>query len=414
VPRPLRDTLIVAITTIAFLTMCRAPRPMQIAPPQAVAPLVQNATPISGDVRPAAPDTGSPATPPNSEGIVPTLRAVDPTAPPAFRPTAEQQALMGAIDGHMNELVNAKLFHGSVLVAQHGQVILSKGYGIANDEQGTQNTPQTHFRLASLTKQFTALAIMQLQTQGKLKVTDSVCQYVDPCPAAWQPITLHNLLTHTSGIPSYTDFMDYESTQMQPATPEQLISRVRDQPLLFVPGSTYQYGNSGYVILGTIIEQVSGMPYGDYLKQAIFEPLQMHDTGIDHNDTRFTGQAAGYSTFTDKAAFLDTSTLFACGSLYSTVEDMYRWDQALYTDALLPENVRNQMFTPFLNDYGYGWKVTRPNNHLLINHSGLIDGFSTYIGRYPEDRVTVIVLGNMSSADSVGIGKYLASLVIGG
>jgi CubicO group peptidase (beta-lactamase class C family) len=403
----------VGCIALFFLTMCRSPQPLQIAPPHAVQSDQHNSASSDNNAArpqiPIQPTVTKAASRENGPTAIaqPLQGNVQPIAL-----SIEQKVLSGQIDSYLNSLVEGRLFHGSVLVAQKGQIILSKGYGLANYTSGVPNEPSTRFRIASLTKQFTALAIMQLQVAGKLSTNDPICNYLDSCPDHWRGVTIHHALTHTSGIPSYTELLDYEATQMYPATPQQLLSRVSGMPLLFEPGSNYLYGNTGYVILGLIIERVSGKSYADYLQEAIFNPLQMSNTGIDTSDSSFAGQAAGYSTFDQQALFLDASTLFACGSLYSSVEDLYRWDQALYSDILLPAEARAQLFTPFLYDYAYGWKVTRPDGHLLINHSGLIDGFSTYISRYPEDDLTVIVLANMHTADSVGIGKYIASMVL--
>jgi CubicO group peptidase (beta-lactamase class C family) len=167
------------------------------------------------------------------------------------------------------------------------------------------------------------------------------------------------------------------------------------------------------VVLGRIIEQVSGQSYADFLRDAIFAPLQMQNSGVASGLGGEPGYAVGYSSGGTPAPPLDPSTLFSAGSVYSTVEDMYRWDQALYGDALLPAALRSQMFTPFLHDYAFGWMVDHAGDRLRIRHPGLIDGFATYIARYPDDHVTVIVLGNLDSADATGIGDYLASLVFG-
>jgi CubicO group peptidase (beta-lactamase class C family) len=340
----------------------------------------------------------------------PTPAAIAAQAAPVAAPASP---LGQTIDSYMNDIVNAGWFQGAILVARDGQVIVSKGYGMADAEHGTPNTAQTRFRLASVTKQFTAAAIVILQAHGKLNVTDAICAHLPDCPDAWRDITILHLLTHTSGLPNYTDFGDYEPSQMQPATPDQLIARFRDQPLLYLPGTTYSYENSDYVVLGRIVEQASGQPYADFLRDAIFTPLQMRDTGVDAGLGVGPGYAVGYGGFNEKAPPLDASTLFSAGAIYSTVEDLFRWDQALYTDALLPAELRGLMFTPFLSDYAFGWKVDRPGDRLRISHPGLIDGFATYIARYPDDHVTVIVLGNMDASNTSGIGDYLASLVFG-
>jgi CubicO group peptidase (beta-lactamase class C family) len=378
------------------------------APP---APIARAFTPT-----PALAANSQPTHPPQSQPAAPVAiagQAAPANVPASAAAPAQLEPLGRTLDNYLNDIVNAGWFQGAVLVAHNGKVLISKGYGMADAAHGTPNSAQTRFRLASVTKQFTAAAIMILQARGKLNVQDAICTYLPDCPDAWRDVTIQHLLTHTSGLPNYTDFMTYEPSQMQPATPDQLIARFRDQPLLYPPGTTYFYENSDYVLLGRIIEQVSGQSYADFLHDAIFAPLQMRDSGVATGLGGGPGYAVGYSSVGAPATPLDTSTLFSAGSVYSTVEDMYRWDQALYTDALLPAALRSQMFTPFLRDYAFGWKVDRPGDRLRISHPGLIDGFATYIARYPDDHLTVIVLGNLDSADAAGIGDYLASLVFG-
>ncbi|HEU5100707.1 MAG TPA: serine hydrolase domain-containing protein [Roseiflexaceae bacterium] len=352
-----------------------------------------------------------PQSPPATPAPI-AAQAVPVAAPPA--PLLAPASPLGqTIDGYMNDIVNAGWFQGAILVARGGQVIISKGYGMADAEHGTPNTAQTRFRLASVTKQFTAAAVVILQARGQLNVQDSICTYLPNCPNAWREITVLHLLTHTSGLPNYTDFASYEPSQMQPTTPDELIARFRDLPLVYTPGTTYSYENSDYVLLGRIVEQVSGQAYADFLRDAIFAPLQMNDSGVDAGLGIGPGYAVGYGGFNEKAPALDASTLFSAGAAYSTVEDLYRWDQALYSDAIVPAALRAQMFTPFLSDYAFGWKVDRLGDRLRLSHPGLIDGFATYFARYPDDHVTVIVLGNMDAANTSGIGDYLASLVFG-
>jgi CubicO group peptidase (beta-lactamase class C family) len=252
-----------------------------------------------------------------------------------------------------------------------------------------------------------------LQEQGKLHIQDPICLYLQDCPDTWQPLTIRHLLTHTSGLPNYTDFIDYEDTEMLPTTTDELIARFRDKPLLFEPGSTYSYCNSGYVLLGVIVEQASGQAYEDFLQTHIFEPLEMHNTGYDHNVDVIRDQASGYRAVNIKAPFLNTSTLHAAGSLYSTVEDMYRWDQALYTEQLISRPLLDEMFTPVLYNYGYGWKIDTLYGRRVINHTGFITGFSNYVARYPEENVFIIVLSNLEISWSQAIGEHLTRLVFG-
>jgi CubicO group peptidase (beta-lactamase class C family) len=402
---------IASVTLLNLLTACGAPsQPIEAVLRAQAAPIARAFTPTPSP-RPA-PLAAARPTARQAPTTTPTPASIVANAAPAAA-AATPIGLSQTIDSYINDLVSSELFHGAILVAREGKIILSKGYGLADAERGTPNTAQTRFRLASVTKQFTAAAIMILQARDKLNVQDSICNYLADCPDDWRGVTIQHLLTHTSGIPNYTDFADYDATQMQPATPDQLVARFRNQPLIFAPGTTYSYENSDYVLLGRIIERASGQPYADFLHDAIFDPLQMRDSGVDNGRGGAPDHAVGYSSFADKAPPLDTSTLYSAGALYSTAEDMYRWDQALYTDQLLPQALRNQMFTPLLENYAYGWKVAHLGDHLQIAHPGLIDGFATYIARYPDDHVTVIVLSNMDSADAVGIGSYLASLVLG-
>jgi CubicO group peptidase (beta-lactamase class C family) len=305
----------------------------------------------------------------------------------------------------LENMTSQEIFSGSVLISQHGHVLLSKGYGFADRAQKTPNGPQTRFAIGSMTKQFTAAAILLLEVQGKLKVSDLICRYIPDCPTAWGVITIKELLTHTSGIPDYLaqpDFVDYEG---QPSTPLQIIAHFRDLPLDFAPGTTWAYSNSGYILLGYIIEQVSGLSYEAFLQKNILTPLNLSDTGYNHNSN---GLAIGYSDETATPAVpMDPSIPYAAGALYSTVEDMNRWEQALTTDALLPAASRAEMFAPQAafpggdpsSGYGYGFVIGTLSGRPIIYHDGEISGFVSIEGRYPVDDVTVIILSNQESAD---------------
>ncbi len=355
----------------------------------------------------------------------PTATAVpSPTEPPTVTPfptmpvlsetSTTSPALNGVaatIDTYMNDLVQAGYFSGAILVARNGTILISKGYGMADWQQNIPITSQSRIRLASLTKSFTAVSILMLQARNQLNLNDPICQYVPDCPATWSGINIRHLLTNTSGIVNYTDFADFDTTEMLPTTREELINRFRNEPLLYDPGLAYSYSNSNYVLLGMIIERVTGRSYADFVQANIFTPLAMQNSGYDQNVGAIRNQAIGYTFGSETAPFIDPSTLFAAGALYSTVEDMYRWDQALYTEQLLPQALLDEMFTPVLAEYGYGWYIQGHLGHRLINHSGLINGFSNYIARYPDDRLTVIVLSNMQTSASVSIGLYLAQMV---
>jgi CubicO group peptidase (beta-lactamase class C family) len=319
-----------------------------------------------------------------------------------------------SIDRYLSTITTQGAFGGAVLVARGDTVLLARGYGPADATGATPNTQSTHFRLASITKQFTAVATLLLVQQEKLRLDDPICQYLSDCPDTWKPITIRHLLNHSSGLYDYTDSLDFEATEGQPAMPQELVARFRNQPLSFKPGDYYDYCNSGYVLLGLIIERASGMSYGDFVKRAIFEPLGMQQSSYDSGNAYDPTQAFPFRRVGQPATFLNTTTLYAAGGLVSTVEDLYRWDQALYSDQLLNHNLRVEMFTPGNGSYGFGWKIERPNGFLRISHAGNMTGVSNFIARYPEQRVTVIVLSNVENANVIGISDTIANMVLSG
>jgi CubicO group peptidase (beta-lactamase class C family) len=319
--------------------------------------------------------------------------------------------------------IRAGGLQGSVLLAKGGNVILARGYGLANIELGVENTPATKFRLGSITKQFTAAAILQLAERGRLAVGDPVSKHIPGSPEAWSRVTIHHLLTHTSGIPSYTDRADYRQRMREPAgSPLDFIERFRHLPLDFPPGTRFHYDNSGYYLLGAIIEQVSGMKYEEYLRKNIFEPLQMSDTGYDRPSAILTGRASGYSTGKGgtviNAPFLDMGQPYAAGSLYSTVLDLYKWDRALYTSKVLSPQSIAAAFHPGQHEwsanirYGYGWGITEVHGHKVVGHGGGINGFSTVIWRAVEEDAVVIVLSNREDTTVGKTGRALLELVL--
>ncbi len=333
-----------------------------------------------------------------------------------FAVTCAAQDAATKLDAYLTTAAEQRLFSGTAFVAQDGRVVLSKGYGMANIELDVANSPQTKFRLGSITKQFTAAAILLLQEQGKLSVQDPVCKFVTDCPPAWQPLTIHHLLTHSGGVPNFTSFPDYTKLQTLPAPVDSLLGRFRDKPLAFTPGEKFSYSNSGYVLLGAIIEKASGQTYGDFVRARIFEPLNMKNSGYDRHDLIIKNRATGYANDGSKwtnSPYLDMTIPHAAGALYSTVEDLYLWDQSLYSEKLLSAKSLALMFTPALNEYAYGWTVGTQFNKKRIGHGGGINGFATNITRYPEDKVTVIVLSNLQSANTGKLGRDLAAALFG-
>lgn len=312
--------------------------------------------------------------------------------------------------------VDSKQFMGAALVARDGKVLLSTGYGFANLEWGVANSPASKFRLGSITKQFTAACILLLEERGKLKVDDPVKKYMTDAPAAWDKVTIFNLLTHTSGIPSFTGFPDYASTEAIATTPEKLVARFRDKPLEFQPGEKWNYSNSGYVLLGYLIEKISQQSYSEFVQENIFTPLGMKDSGYDSNSAIILHRASGYTPSakgTIHAGYIDMSIPFSAGSLYSTTEDLLRWEQGLMGGKLLSVASLAKMTTPFKNDYAFGLAVHAVNGHKVIEHGGGIEGFNTEIAYYPEDKLTVVVLANLNGGVPETIANALAQVAHG-
>jgi CubicO group peptidase (beta-lactamase class C family) len=320
------------------------------------------------------------------------------------------------VDEYMQALVKVDRFSGAILVAKDGHIIRAAGYEHANVEWDIPNRADTKFRIGSVTKQFTAMAVMMLQERGKLSVSDPICKYLEDCPSAWQPITVHELLTHTSGIPDYVNFPDFSRTQALPTTPQELIGRFRDKPLEFAPGEKFQYSNSGYVVLGTIIEHVAGESYQDFLRHNIFDVLKMNETGYDEHAAVLIHRAAGYQKEEgriENAKYIETSVAYAAGALYSTVNDLMIWDQALYTNKLVSQKSLQQMFTPYKEIVGYGWAIGTMFNRKIEHHNGGIDGFVSSFARFPDDKVLVVVLCNRDGVPIDNISRDLAAIVFG-
>ena len=320
------------------------------------------------------------------------------------------------MDQIVQSYVSSGQFMGSVLVARDKEVLLSKGYGSANLEWDIPNTSQTKFRLGSVTKQFTAAAVLMLEERGKLKIDDPIKKYLPDAPAAWDKITIFHVLTHTAGIPSYTSFPEYPKLQPFSIAPQQIVALFRDKALEFAPGEKMQYSNSGYILLGYLIEKVSGESYQDFLQKNIFTPLGMQDSGYDSNSSIISRRAAGYVPGTkgkENAGFVHMSIPFSAGALYSTTEDLLRWEQGLFGGKLLSAESVAKMTTPFKDNYALGLRVRIVNGRKVIAHGGGIEGFNTYLAYYPDRKVTVAVLGNLNGSAPEQIGNSLAAIVHG-
>ncbi|MBV8571425.1 MAG: beta-lactamase family protein [Acidobacteriaceae bacterium] len=334
------------------------------------------------------------------------------------RTPARAEDLAQKLDHVLSAFETNRHFMGSVLVARDGRVLLEKGYGMADLEWGVPNAPDGKFRLGSITKQFTSAAILQLAAQHKVSVDDKACKYFDKCPDSWKQVTIHQLLSHTSGIPSYTRMKRFGQPNFirVPLSPSEVLLLTKDEPLDFPPGTQWKYDNSGYILLGIIIEKASGEKYADYLKKHIFDPLNMHDTGYDETAVVLKRRVSGYKSCGNdlcNSDYIDMSLPYAAGSLYSTAQDLYKWDRALYTDSILSKSARDRMWTPVMHNYGYGWMIGPMVNHRQYGHGGGIPGFSTYIARFPDDNAAVIVLGNNETVNAENIAEALAGTLFG-
>jgi CubicO group peptidase (beta-lactamase class C family) len=352
----------------------------------------------------------------NSAGLhatavpIPGGTGVGGTAPQASPEVARMQQVI-------RSFVASRQFMGSVLVASGSNKLLDQGYGYADLEWKVPDSPKTKFRLGSITKQFTAASILLLQERGKLNVRDPVKKYMADAPAAWDRITIFNLLTHTSGIPDFTSFPNYASLELFPTTPAELVARFRNKPLDFEPGAKERYSNSGYILLGYLIEKIGGESYARFVQDNNFKPLGMQDSGYDSNSVIIPERASGYTPGPNgpvNAGYIDMTVPFSAGGLYSTTGDLWRWEQSLFGGKLLSSASLKEMTTPFKNDYAFGLVVHRVNGHEVIEHGGGIEGFNTALAYYAEGKITVVVLANLNGSAPQEIAEDLGTLVCGG
>jgi D-alanyl-D-alanine carboxypeptidase len=317
---------------------------------------------------------------------------------------------------YMDSASKTQEFSGAILVARHGRVLVKNAYGLANAEWSVPNTPQTKFEIGSLTKQFTAVAILSLVQEGKLRLEAAISEYLSDLPQAWSHITIHQLLTHTSGIPNTSKLSDYTQGLNHSYSPEELIGLVRNRPLDHEPGTKWKYSNTDYYLLGYLIERLSGESYGDYLQRHLFGPVGMVDTGYNSYTAIIAKRATGYAREggqLQNAMRADPSIPYSAGAIFSTVEDLFKWDEALYKERILNKALQQKMFTSYKESgerYGYGWFITSKEGRKKQYHEGSTFGFSSFIARYPDDELLVIVLSNEEGTDVKTIADGLARL----
>lgn len=309
-------------------------------------------------------------------------------------------------------------------------VLVAAGFGTANVERHVPATAQTVFRVGSVTKQFTAAAILQLVDEGKLSLGDDITTYMPEPPADGKTITVGQLLNHTSGLKDYTDLPSFERWGRFPTTDEEVVAHFLDEPLDFEPGTAYRYSNSGYYLLGMIVEKVSGLEFDDYLRQRVLDPLDLRQTYYCHDEPIIPHRAAGYvwrDGHLENAPFIHMNTPGAAGGICATPLDLVQWTRALYSGRVLSAGSLALMTTPRgaairgdqpdsgpPSGYGYGLMVSRLGGHLRIGHGGSINGFLAALSHYPDDGLTIAVLVNSTNALNPGsVADEIAARILG-
>ena len=328
-----------------------------------------------------------------------------------------QDGVTTKIDEYIQAEMKAQQIPGlSLAVIKNGDIVLAKGYGLANVELQVPVKPETIFQSGSMGKQFTATAVMMLVEEGKLTLDDKITKFFPDAPETWRNITIRHLLTHTSGLGDYPEDFDLRRDY----TEDELIQRIKSVPLAFQPGEKWSYSNLAYVTLGVLIHKVSGKFYGDFLQERVFKPLGMSTARVISEADIVPNRASGYRVVNGelKNQYWVSPTLntTADGALYLTVYDMAKWDAALYTEKLLKRSSLDEMWTPVkLNSgktfpYGFGWGLGEVRGHHIIEHGGSWQGFKSQISRYVDDKLTIVVFANQARANPAKIAHAVAAI----
>ncbi|TXN23406.1 serine hydrolase [Methylobacterium sp. WL9] len=347
-------------------------------------------------------------------GLLAGLTAISPLS---ARARVTETTYAAAAEALVEPYLQSGLFSGTILVAKNGKPVFRRAYGLANREWSVANTLDTHFRIGSLTKSFTAAAILKLAEAGKLGLDDRIRQFVPGAPASWDRVTLRHLLGHTSGIINYTALPDYYAKLSRlERTPQEIVALVEAEPLLFEPGTRMEYSNTGYVLLGMAIEAASGQPYAGYLREAILTPLGLKETGYDEASAVLPRRASGYrfgQAQWRNAPPMASSIAYAAGGLYSTVDDLLAWSRALFGGRVVSTTSLAATVDDGGRGYGLGWYVGRAHERRLWSHGGAVSGFLSMIDHYPDDGLDVIVLANNENAPVQKISRELSALWFG-
>jgi CubicO group peptidase (beta-lactamase class C family) len=353
----------------------------------------------------------------------PTIFAGD-TANTTLEVSGYHQQISPQLDAMVAAYYKADEPGATVIVVKDGKTVLRKAYGMASVAEKRGMQVDDVLRLGSITKQFTAVAIMLLVEQGKLSLTDTVTKILPDYPENGKKVTIEHLLTHTSGIPSYTSKANYEANSTKQVSVNQMLDSFKNDPLEFEPGSTWSYSNSGYFLLGAIVEKASGESYAQFVEKNLFVPLGMQNTAYEGYERTKHTHAVGHSPSKDgftPSAPLSMSQPYAAGSLTSTVDDLAKWDAAIGAAELLKPDSWKRAFTAYQlpngrsSNYGFGWSIGGLDGSPMVSHGGGINGFSTYALRLPQEKVFVAVLTNADGGIAMPemMATRLAAAVIG-
>jgi CubicO group peptidase (beta-lactamase class C family) len=389
---------------------------------------------ISAALTGGAIPSATPAIAVSAGGSVVTGLGVDRSAatqesePLATSPAPHDDQTTAAMREYLQDLAARKEFTGSALVVRRGKVLVRFAAGEADEEKHIPIRPDTVFRIASVTKQFTSMLVLKLRDRGLLGLDDPVCPYLVPsyikaCPKAWRPITIREILTHTSGIPDIQELPDFFPKLSQPTTTPKLIQRFVNLPLDFKPGTRWKYSSSGYILAGAIIQRVTHKPYGTVLHNEITGPLNLQHTGYSRGNPP-DGYAKGYYTLGSPAPPINGSQAFSATGIYSNADDIVRWDRSFGAHVVAPPATVKKAFTPqascpcngCLNlpssAYAFGWLVDRLDGHRLRYHPGLLQGYAASNMYLPDDDIAVVVLSNVQNTDTNGIARHLATMAL--
>lgn len=329
--------------------------------------------------------------------------------------TAAAQDHTADIDSMMSVYSRLYKFNGSVLVAKQGKIILNKGYGYRNKDSQTLNDANSIYQLGSITKQFTAAVILRLEEEKKLSVNDRISKFFPSFPKG-DSITIAQLLTHTSGIYNYTDdrnFMENEVTKSK--SRDEMMALFKDKPLMFSPGTSWAYSNSGYSMLGYIIEMATKSSYEAAVRKYLFKPAEMNNSGFDFAHLSNPNKTTGYFVLNAKSAepssIVDSTVSYSAGSIYATTGDLYKWHNALKNNVVLSKTSQESAYTPVKRNYGFGWEIDTILGKRKLSHGGGIHGYVTSFSRVPEDDICIVLLSNASNRGLDGMASTIYKIL---